>query len=134
MLTKLESQLESKKDVGLLLLRLFVGLRLLYGIIDNMTSWDRMIEFSAFLQSQGFPLPTLSAVVSVYAQFTCGLFIIVGFKIRLASFIMIINFLVAIIMVHSNDSIEGMTPPLAMLFGSATLLFTGAGKISLDKK
>jgi len=97
-------------------------------------SWERMIEFSGFLQSQGFPLPTISAVISVYAQFICGSFIIVGYKTRLASFIMIINFLVAIIMVHRHDSIESMTPPLAMLFGSATLLFTGAGKISSDKK
>jgi len=134
MLQKLNTWLESKQDIGILLLRLFVGLRLLYGVVDNVFSWERMLEFSEFLHAQGFPLSIFSAVVSVYAQGICGVLIVVGYKIRLASAIMIINFLIAIIMVHLHDTVESMTPPLAMLFGSATLLFTGAGKISLDKK
>ena len=125
---------EARSHVGLLLLRLLVGLRLLYGVLDNVFSWERMTEFSGFLQSQGFPFPMVSAVVSVYAQAICGLLILIGYKIRIASAIMIFNFLVAIIMVHRNDTIEGMTPPLAMLFGSLTLLFTGAGKISVGRK
>ena len=93
-----------------------------------------MKEFSEFLQAQGFPFPLIAAVVSVYAQFICALLILIGYKIRLASFLMVFNFTIAIIMVHHADSIEGMTPALAMLFGSITFLFTGAGKISIEKR
>jgi putative oxidoreductase len=131
---KIDYWLASNKDVGILLLRLFIGLRLFYGVIDNVLVWDRMIEFSEFLQAQGFPFPTICAVASVYAQSACSILILAGYKIRLASLVMIINFVVALIMVHRNDTIEGMTPALAMLFGCLTFLFTGSGRFSFDKR
>ena len=74
--------------IGLLLLRLFLSLRLIYGVIDNILSWERMKEFATFLESNSFPIPTTSAVISVYAQFICGLLILAGFKTRIASAIM----------------------------------------------
>ena len=128
-----EKYLDSKKYWGIFLLRIFVSLRLLYGVIDNIFSWERMIEFSNFLQHYNFPIPIVSANVSVYVQFICAILILIGYKIRIASFILIINFLVALIFVHiiGNDTIEGMTGALAMLFGCLTFIFTGAGKISV---
>lgn len=128
--------LDTNKPIGILLLRIFIGCRLIYGVIDNILSWERMLEFSNFLQNNGFPFPTISAVLSVYIQFLGAIFILLGFKIRIASFLLIINFLVALIFVHlkANDTVEGMTPALAMLFGCLTFLFTGAEKISLENR
>jgi putative oxidoreductase len=119
--------------IGLLILRIFIGLRLIHGVVDNIVSWTKMEEFAGFLSSFGFPFPILSAVVSVYAQFFAGLAILIGYQIRVAAALMIFNFVVALIMVHRHDSVEGMTPALAMLFGSACLFFTGAGKWKLIK-
>lgn len=126
--------LDKNKHFGLFILRLFIGLRLIYGVIDNILSWERMTEFADFLSANNFPYPIVSAIVSVYVQFLCSILILIGYKLRLASFILIINFIIALIFVHirANDSIEGMTPALAMLFGCLTLLFTGPGKIALD--
>lgn len=121
------------EHIGLLLLRVFIGLRLIYGVTDNVISWEKMLEFSVFLDANGFPVPTISAVISVYAQLICGLFILSGFKIRPASLLMVVNFLIALFMVHTNDTVEGMTPALAMLFGNACLFFTGAGRIKVVK-
>lgn len=131
---KIENFLTANKHVGIFLLRIFIGCRLFYGVIDNVLSWERMIEFSDFLATNNFPLPVISAVTSVYVQFFGSIFILVGFKLRVASFFLIFNFLIALIFVHfrANDTIEGMTPALAMLFGCLTLLFTGADKISLE--
>lgn len=125
---------DSNKHIGILLLRLFIGLRLFYGVIDNVLSWEQMMEFSAFLEVNQFPFPTLSAISSVYAQFFGSILILIGFKIRVTSLILAINFIVALIFVHINagDTIEGMTPALAMLFGCITFLFVGAEKISVD--
>jgi putative oxidoreductase len=119
--------------IGLLILRIFIGLRLIHGVVDNIVSWTKMEEFAGFLSSFGFPFPILSAVVSVYAQFFAGIAILIGYQIRVAAALMIFNFVVALIMVHRHDSVEGMTPALAMLFGSACLFFTGAGKWKLIK-
>lgn len=124
----------SSPHIGLLILRLFLSLRLIYGVIDNILRWERMKEFATFLENNGFPIPTTSAVISVYAQFICGLLILAGFKTRIASAIIALNFIVALIMVHRSDSIEGMTPALAMLVGALTLFFTGPGKYSVEKK
>ena len=127
----LHQWLDRNKDVGIFLLRLFVGLRLIYGVTDNVFSWEHMKAFEAFLAANHFPFPLISAVVSVYAQLVCGILILIGYQIRIASLIMIINFLVALLMVHRNDTVEGMTPALAMLFGSAVFLFYGAGRIAV---
>ena len=97
---RIEYYLDSKKHVGIFLLRIFVSTRLLYGVIDNILSWERMIEFSNFLKSNDFPFPTTNAVISVYVQFLCAILILVGYKIRFASFVLVINFLVALIFVH----------------------------------
>jgi putative oxidoreductase len=131
---KIERFLDANKQVGILLLRIFIGCRLFYGVIDNILSWERMIEFSNFLEANNFPFPIINAITSVYVQFFGAIFILVGFKLRIASFLLSINFIVALIFVHfrANDTIEGMTPALAMLFGCLTLLFTGADKISMQ--
>lgn len=118
-------------DLGTLILRLFVGLRLIYGVVDNVFSWKHMQDFETFLAAYNFPFPLASAIISVYAQLIAGVMIVVGFQIRIAALLMTINFMVALIMVHRTDSIEGMTPAAAMLFGSLSLLFTGSGRYAV---
>ena len=122
------------KDIGILLLRIFIGVRLVYGVLDNVLHWERMIEFKDFLQQFHFPLPLVRSIVSVYAQLIAGILILIGWKIRWAAAVMIINFLVAIFMVHRNQSFEEMTTPLAMLFSSLLFFFTGSGKYSVDRE
>lgn len=126
--------LKKNKDIGVLLFRLFIGIRLLYGVLDNILVQARMQEFAAFLKAHFFPYPLIAAQVSVYAQALAGLMIILGFKIRWAAVLMVINFLVAIIMVHWGQTIEEMTPALAMLFAAILFLFIGAGRYSVDRE
>jgi putative oxidoreductase len=126
---KIDRYFESHKGIGVLILRIFIGARLFYGVIDNVICWDQMIEFLEFLAAFNFPFPIISAVVSVYLQLICALMILTGYQIRIASILMVFNFIVALAFVHiaHDDSIEQMTPALAMFFGSLTLLFTGRG-------
>jgi putative oxidoreductase len=122
-------------NTGLFLLRLFISFRLLYGVLDNVFSWERMIEFSKFLEANHIPFPLVSAVVSVYVQLIGGILLLIGFKTRIASLLIMFNFIVAMLVhLRADDSIEGMTPPMAMLVISLTLFFTGPGKWSVDKK
>lgn len=37
------------KGFGLMILRIAIGIRLIYGTIDNVLSWDKMQEFAGFL-------------------------------------------------------------------------------------
>ncbi len=130
----MNSFLDANRHVGIFLLRLFIGLRLFYGVIDNVVSWEQMMEFARFLTANDFPFPVLSAICSVYLQLLGSLMILAGFKIRMASLLMVANFIIAVFFVHvkGGDSIEEMTPALAMLFGCITFLFIGAERISID--
>ena len=135
-MTKLDYYFTQRKDIGITILRLFIGGRLAYGAVDNVVSWPRMIEFADFLRPFGFPFPVASAVISAYAQFICGLLLLIGYKLRYAAAAMVVNFIIAVLFVHVSrgDSVEQTTPALALLFGSLTLLFTGAGRWAIDKE
>lgn len=121
-------------ELGTLLLRLFLGITLVYGTADNVFDRARMIEFRDFLAQNGFPWPLASAYLSAYAQFVCGLLIAVGLWTRQAALAMVINFIVALLMVHVTLPFSANISPLAMLFCSIFFLFHGAGRLSIDAR
>lgn len=123
---------ERHRELGVFLFRLFLGAVLVYGTADNVLSRARMLEFHDFLAQNGFPYPHFCAYLSAYAQFLCGAFIFVGAFTRAAALIMIVNFLVALGMVHIGLPFSANIAPLAMLFGSLLFLLHGGGIYSVD--
>jgi putative oxidoreductase len=120
-----------RPDLGLLLFRVFLGGVLVYGTQDNVFSTDRMHEFAGFLEQNGFPFPLASAYLSAWAQFIAGILILIGFLARTAALVMVVNFLVAIAMVHVGLPFDANIAPLAMLSGAAMLALTGPGKFGV---
>lgn len=129
---RLNKYFDSKKTYGVIFLRLIIGWRLVDGTQDNVFSWDRMLEFRDFLEQHHVAFPLVAANVSVYAQFICGILYLLGLFVRPAAIIMIINFIVALLIVHIGTTFQQSFDALMMLFGSIFFLFHGAGKISLD--
>ena len=117
---------------GAVFIRLLVGHRLVTGTADNVFGRERMLEFAGFLEQNGFPLPLFSAHLSAYAQFVCGILIVLGLFTRPAAAVMAVNFVVALAMVHWGQPYLENFDALAMLAGSLFLLFHGAGALSLD--
>ena len=124
--------LERHSALGVPLFRLFLGATLVYGTQDNVFSSARMLEFRDFVAENGFPAPLFSAYLSAYAQFICGLLVLVGLATRWASAVMVINFVAALVMVHWGLPFAANISALAMLFGSLLLLFHGPGAYSVD--
>jgi putative oxidoreductase len=120
------------RDFAPLPLRLFAGTFLIYMSQDNVFSGARMNEFEQFLTRFGFPLPALAAPLSVYAQFAAGILFLLGLFVRPAAAVMIVNFLVALAMVHTRAPFREALDPTAMLAASASLLLLGAGRLSVD--
>ena len=120
-------------EYGGVLLRLFIGFTLVYGTQDNVFDHERMLEFRDFLSTNGFPFPLFNAHLSAYAQFICGILIFAGLATRPAAAVMILNFVVALLMVHVGLPFSANIAPLAMLFGSLFLLFNGSGPLALDQ-
>lgn len=119
-------------SLGVPVFRLFLGVVLMWGTIDNVTSHAHMLEFRDFLAANGFPYPLLSARVSAWAQFLAGLAFVAGAATRLAAAVMIVNFAVALAMVHAGLPFSANIAPLAMLFGALLLFLHGPGAWALD--
>ncbi|MCE3283380.1 MAG: DoxX family protein [Chitinophagaceae bacterium] len=130
---RITEALDRHSDTGVLLLRLFTGARLIYGVADNVLQWHHMLQFRDFLSAYGFPFPLAAAVICVYTQLVAGLMIILGWHTRFAAMLMIINFIIALAVVHRSDSFEQMTPALALLFACILFFFQGAGRYAVDK-
>lgn len=124
--------LDERRDYGPVFVRLFAGTFLVYMSQDNVFSWARMREFEGFLRQAGFPVPLLCAVISVAAQFMAGLLFLAGALVRWAAAAMVVNFLVALVMVHLELPFREALDPTAMLASALCLLFTGSGPVSVD--
>lgn len=126
--------LDSRREYGMFFVRLIVGFHLIYGTADNVFSWARMLEFRDFLAAQGVPFPLFSAHLSAYAQFIAGILFIVGFLVRPAAMVMIVNFICALLIAHRT----GGYPPAAlawiMLFSSIAFLVHGPGRPALGAR
>jgi putative oxidoreductase len=119
-------------DFTLLLLRLFVGLFLIWGVWDNVTSSARMQEFAQFLAQHGFPSPPLMAPLSVYLQLAIGLGFVLGLFTRWAGIFCAIHFVVAIVMVDQAGGMRGIFPSGCLVFIGLYLATHGAGRFSVD--
>jgi putative oxidoreductase len=118
-------------DIGLLILRLSSAGMMLFG-----HGWMKFLNLSTGVTKFPDPLgigSTFSLILTVFAEFFCSLLIMVGFKTRLASIPLLATMLVAAFVVHGGDPWK--KKEFALLYGLqfAALIFTGAGKFSIDQ-
>ncbi len=120
-------------DAALLLLRLFIGLFLIWGVWDNVTSGERMREFAEFLRKHEFIAPELLAPVSVYLQLGIGVAFMLGIFTRWAGIICAVHFAVAIAMVDYQGGMRGIFPSGCLFVMGLYLATHGAGRLSFDE-
>jgi putative oxidoreductase len=119
-------------DFALLLLRVFVGLFLVWAVWDNVTSAAHMQEFQEFLAKHGFAAPGLMAPLSVYTQLLVGIGFVLGLFTRWSGILCAINFLVAIVMVEHHGGMRGVFPSACLVAIGLYLATHGAGRFSVD--
>ena len=120
-------------DAALLLMRLFVGLFLVWGVWDNITSTARMAEFEGFLRTHGFPSPGLLAPVSAYLQLAIGVAFVLGAGTRWAGIACAVHFAIAIVMVDQQGGMRGIFPSGCLFVIGLYLATHGAGRYSIDQ-
>lgn len=126
---------DSALSTALLILRLGFG-----GIMALDHGWAKLTTFNQTLAH--FPgmfgmSPSVALSMTVFAEFFCAVFVVLGLFTRLACIPLIITMGVAFIKVHNMNyhSIQPGNGQMALLFLIAfiALLFTGPGKVSLDR-
>ena len=133
-MTSLSNWLDQRREIAVLILRLFFAFILIYGTQDNVFERARMLEFRDFLAKSGFPVPLAAAYLSAYAQFLCGILLLLGLFTRFAAAIMVVNFVVALVMVHLRTPFNVNIAPLAMLVCAVFFVIYGAPRYSIDAK
>ncbi len=125
-------QFTRNSDLGLLIFRLFVGLAmaLAHGL-GKLPPPERLVEG---LTSMGLPMPGIMSWVVALAEFGGGLLIAVGLCTRFAAAILGFTMLVAGFVVHAADPFSVKELAFFYLAACVLLIFTGAGKYSLDSK
>jgi putative oxidoreductase len=91
--------------------------------------------YASWLKDLGFPLPTVSAVLSAYTEFFGAILMVIGWKTRWAAVFLAINFILAIAVAHlaTADTYKNSFPAINLLAMSIFLLLNGPGKPSIDK-
>ena len=119
-------------DFALLLLRVFVGVFLIWSVWDNVTDSARMREFSVFLAQHKFWAPEILAPISAYLQLLIGVGFLLGACTRWAGLLCVVVFVVAIAMVDRHGGMRGIFPSGCLVVIGLYLATYGAGRFSVD--
>jgi putative oxidoreductase len=119
------------QPLGLLVLRLALGAVMIAHGYQKV--FGGMQHFQQVLHGLG--VPTWMAYLAAAAEFGGGILVVVGFLTRFAAFAILIDMLVAITKVHLHHGLVGpmgLEFPMGMAAIAFSLIFTGAGPISID--
>ena len=121
-------------DLGLLLLRLALGLSMLL-----LHGWGKLAALLGGKISFLDPLhigQTPSLLLTILAEVGCSVLLVLGLYTRLSAAVLAFTMGVAFFLVNSMKLLNNPNGELAWLYfaGYLVLLCAGAGKFSLDKK
>ena len=111
-------------------------LRIGLGALMLPHGYKKLMNFATKSSTFADPLnigPTTSMALTIFAEFFCAVFIIMGLLTRLATIPLIIAMSVAVFIAHQGKIFsEGETATL-YLVGFVVLFLTGPGKFSMDR-
>lgn len=116
-------------DVAALLLRLiFGGLFVYYGLF-KVQNYSSMLEQFPDIIGIG---AGLSFNLVVFAEFFCGIFVLVGFLTRLSVVPIFITMIVAYFVAHANDPFDMKQVAFIHMLLCLVVFVLGSGKYSVD--
>lgn len=121
---------DAMTSIGLLLLRIAVGVMMIYG-----HGWGKLMSFSE--RSSGFPDllgigGPANMALAIGAEVFAAALIVLGLFTRVVAIPLAITMIVAAFIVHADDPFGKKELALLYLSACLTLIFTGAGKFSVD--
>jgi putative oxidoreductase len=128
------SFLPKSPDYGLLILRVTLGFSMLL-----LHGRGKMLDFSAMAAKFPalFGLPAnVNLALAIFAEVVCSTLLIAGVFTRFAALMLAATMGSAFFFVHKSALVGEHSGELAMVYLVAyvTLLFTGAGKFSVDRE
>jgi putative oxidoreductase len=111
-------------------------MRLGFGGLIIHYGYGKLLHFAERSHSFSDPLHighTASLSLVIFAEFFCGILVLIGFLTRLACIPLIITMSVVVFYVNHGQVFGNKENAALYLAGFIAILFIGPGKISLDK-
>lgn len=119
--------------IGLLILRVSLGLCMIYG--HGWGKFTRLFGTDEIKFADPFGLgPVASLAMAAFAEVICSILVITGFYTRLATIPLMITMITAFFVSHLDDPFGQQEKVILFGFAFLALFFTGPGKYSLDSK
>lgn len=138
---RLHTLLSTQSSFAPLALRLPVGVILIAHGAQKLFGWFGGYGLEGtgqWMASIGLEPSVLMALMAGSAEFFGGVLLLIGLLTRPAAAVTAITMLVAIVTVHWDNGLflsnNGYEFGLALLAAAVSLLFSGAGNLSVDKK
>ena len=120
----------SDANVGLLILRVFIGGALL------THGWGKMFGglggFTQGVAGMGIPAPHVMAFLAAFAESFGAILLAIGLLTRPAAFLIVVNMAVAICVAHKGAAFSVQEAAWLYFVPALFFLLKGAGKWSLD--
>lgn len=116
-------------DLGILFLRLVLGGLFTWHGYDAIVHYDLYLSMSRSVIGLG---ATLEFNLVVFAQFICGILLVLGLLTRLAVIPIFIAMTVAFFIAHKNDPFFQKELPFAYLLLCIAVFILGSGRFSAD--
>lgn len=128
----------TQSDVGKLALRLLIGIMLLcHGVA-------KIFHGVSFIEAQFVKLsiPAFLAYSVFLGEIVAPLMLIVGYRVKIASFLVFCTMAVIFVLVHTPSELIAVNKHGALVletlyfyaFGAVAVFFLGAGKFSIDRR
>jgi putative oxidoreductase len=120
---------ETATSIGLLILRVAIGCFML------KHGWEKLMGYSDLVERFADPIgmgKQLSLISAIGAEVGCSVLVIVGLLTRLAAVPLAFTMLVALLIVHRADPWQVKELAAVYLSVYCALIFTGAGRFSVD--
>ncbi len=112
-----------------------LSLRVLLGIMMMQHGYGKMVRYSE-LKNSFMPFMHMSSTVSlsliIFAEFFCGLFLILGLFTRFSTVPIIIGMFVAGFVANHGDIFGKAELPIFYMVAAWAILLCGPGKFSVD--
>ena len=122
---------DADANVGLLVLRVFIGGALL------THGWGKMFggleQFTGFVASLGVPAPSVMAFLAAFAESFGAILLAIGLLTRPAAFLIVATMAVAVFGAHKGAAFSVQEAAWLYLVPALFFLLMGAGQWSLDR-
>jgi putative oxidoreductase len=116
-------------DLAALLLRLIFGGLFIYHGWGKLSNYETTLSMFTDIIGIGIK-PTV--ILVIFAEFFCGIFVLLGFFTRLSVIPIFITMFVAYFIAHSKDPFQMKELALVYMLLSIVIFILGSGRYSLD--